>query len=616
MTTIVEEFEGELATLRGRYAAHPERELVHLLLLALEREEVVAVGYREALLARRLAAMPITDEVRELVGQALAWTWQDEEMHAVYLRGALLRRRRPGVTFRARLHRLAGMIGGWTASVRQHLTWTRAPLTRLVAAVLTTAGELLGKVPTAVRRHLRHGSFGDFCRFNVEAERTAARCFERMRELAQVVPGMPAGLLGDLTAVIADEERHCRLFAVLAEVFTADDRLADSVTLADLAGRIAAIDISFVPRRWRSVTDPGGLGSAAPVAVVLGSEPAALLDQALAAIDLPALLVARAAATGRAVGSLTVAIKPSFMFAYHRADPSPMTDPRLVLGLAQRLLAAGCAQVRVIESPSVYGDFFAGRTVAEVAAYVGYGSTPVVDASAEQVLHRHRRGLGQHGIAATWAAADLRVSFGKLRSHPVDTAMLTLSNLEWLGAPGGDLLFAERQAQRDTATMMQVVDFPPHLALLDATVAVPDGVTGMLGCRRPLAPGRLYAGRDALAVDTVAARHLGVADPRDALFLRTACRWLGVGQLAPQVLGCDLPLAGWRGPRHSGTAALLSLLAFPLYVFASGRGALFVPVMDPQAFPPRRPVGAGLRVGRWAVRRLLGLPTRHPAATP
>ncbi len=46
MTTIIEELEGELAALRRRHAAQPERELTYPLVLALEREEVVAVGYR------------------------------------------------------------------------------------------------------------------------------------------------------------------------------------------------------------------------------------------------------------------------------------------------------------------------------------------------------------------------------------------------------------------------------------------------------------------------------------------------------------------------------------------------------------------------------------------
>jgi hypothetical protein len=47
--------------------------MIRLLLLGIEREEIVAVGYREALIARRLASMPISPRLRELIQHALAW---------------------------------------------------------------------------------------------------------------------------------------------------------------------------------------------------------------------------------------------------------------------------------------------------------------------------------------------------------------------------------------------------------------------------------------------------------------------------------------------------------------------------------------------------------------
>src|SRR4051812_37282494 len=70
---IYEQFERELAALRRRDAGRPRREMVRLLLLALEREEIVAVGYREALIARRLGAMPIGPRTRALIRHALTW---------------------------------------------------------------------------------------------------------------------------------------------------------------------------------------------------------------------------------------------------------------------------------------------------------------------------------------------------------------------------------------------------------------------------------------------------------------------------------------------------------------------------------------------------------------
>ena len=63
------------------------------------------------------------------------------------------------------------------------------------------------------------------------------------------------------------------------------------------------------------------------------------------------------------------------------------------------------------------------------------------------------------------------------------------------------------------------------------------------------------------------------------------------------MVGCDGPLAGWRGPYHDELSTLLSFVAFPIYVWGSGRGALFVPEMDEAAFPPIAPEGFRLRLG-------------------
>ena len=50
MNEIRQEFEQHLAGWRSRYAGHPEREILRLSLLALEREENVAVAYGEGVL--------------------------------------------------------------------------------------------------------------------------------------------------------------------------------------------------------------------------------------------------------------------------------------------------------------------------------------------------------------------------------------------------------------------------------------------------------------------------------------------------------------------------------------------------------------------------------------
>ena len=85
--SISEEFEQQLKQWRGQYAGNPRQEMIRLCLLALEREEIVSIAYREQRMVRRLQSMPIALELRSIVHHALLWAWKDEEMHAVYIRG-------------------------------------------------------------------------------------------------------------------------------------------------------------------------------------------------------------------------------------------------------------------------------------------------------------------------------------------------------------------------------------------------------------------------------------------------------------------------------------------------------------------------------------------------
>src|SRR5207247_10595848 len=110
------EFERSLEEWGRRFAGKPRDEMIHLFLLALEREEIVAVSYRENAIAQRLAAMPITEDVRELIRHALIWIWKDEEMHSTYIRGAILRFGHFRLKTTASLRQLAGGRAVWSAS--------------------------------------------------------------------------------------------------------------------------------------------------------------------------------------------------------------------------------------------------------------------------------------------------------------------------------------------------------------------------------------------------------------------------------------------------------------------------------------------------------------------
>jgi hypothetical protein len=157
--------------------------------------------------------------------------------------------------------------------------------------------------------------------------------------------------------------------------------------------------------------------------------------------------------------------------------------------------------------------------------------------------------------------------------------------------------------------MMLLDEFPAHFSIIDAYEQAADGLVGVMGCPRPTVPLRFYAGADALAVDMVAARHMGMKDPRESNTLRVACHWFGDPDGNIEIEGPDEPLPNWRSPYYSDFSTLLSFLALPVYVLGSKRGALFVPEMDENAFPLLRPESVPMRIGRRGIQTLLGL--RH-----
>jgi uncharacterized protein (DUF362 family) len=615
MGVIYEEFERELRAWDRRYSDRPVEEMIRLFLLALEREQIVSISYSEDVLNIRLCSLAIPDEAKEIFRSALIWVWRDEAMHAIYVRGALVKQRNLALQFLALFQQSAGAVGGWAASVRQHLKWSDAPISNLLAAAMTWTGYFAGKVPATVREHLDYGSFRDFCLYNVDAERTAALCFKRIGDLARVGGRVESTTIDDLDHIRDDEDRHRRIFEILGEALNEDDQFVIGETAETLAAKIREVGEVFLPRRLRDgIARENPLGKGGRVWVVKGDSAAAklpLFKTLLEESALGASLEARAASLGKTVSQMAVVIKPTFMLGYHHKDMSPVTDPELVEALAQYLHERGCADIAVVEQRNIYDRFYQNRSVAEVARYLGFDAEHyrVVDASQEQVPHDYARGLGQYSVSRTWRDADFRISFGKLRSHSVEFVSLAISNTDGLGARCDEFIFFERQAQRYMANMMLLDQFPPHFALLDGYELSPDGLLGMMGCPQPKSPRRLYAGGDALAVDLVAARHIGLNRPRDAGALREACHWFGDPTERIEIVGTDEPVQGWRSPYYSEWSTLLSLLAFPVYQYASDRGAVFVPEMDEQAFPPITAESPLLHLRRKSLQALLGL--RH-----
>src|SRR6266404_6831493 len=238
---IYDQFTEELAAWEKKYVARPREELLGLCLMALEREELVTVGYREELMTKRLASMPLSEPARELISHALIWAWRDEEMHTIYIRGALLKVGYPLLRWKTFGQQLGGLVGGWAGSVRQHVRWPSAPVSCAIATGVTWLGALTGKLPDGVRQHLNYGPFRDLCLFNVDAEKTASLCYQRMIALAEKTPALGRELADDFVRVREDEDRPARIFEIIAEALDEQNQLAAHESEETLAEKITEV---------------------------------------------------------------------------------------------------------------------------------------------------------------------------------------------------------------------------------------------------------------------------------------------------------------------------------------------------------------------------------------
>ncbi len=582
---LVRDFALELARAHELARGDADRERHTLSLMALERERLVDAHYSGASLGARIAALRAPARVRDMIRFAFQWAAREEQMHAVLVRGVLLGQRGLRLAIATISRHFAGLVAGWSSAVLTHASWRRAPLAKTLAWVVGKLGMIAGKVPRAARSTLAHQAFDEFCRFQIEAERTAEMAWSTLEALG----GEHAATYA---RIAAEERRHRKIFGLLAASFHGD-ALDDDTTAESLEGSLAAIDRAFVP----SSTHRVGRGGRVIVRAFADASAEQRLDDALVATDLLDEVAAVLPPGG------TVAIKTTFMMAYDRRDRSPVVDPALIDALAGLLRARGAGDVVVLEAQNQYDQFFGGRGVVEVARYMGFDapSYRVADATADQVPLAAERGHGQSTISREWVAADVRIAFGKMRTHPSWLAHLCLGTLESLGGRVDRMLFADRLADLGTGAMIMLDGWPCHLAILDATSAVPDGLTGVLGCRDPISPGRLYAATDPLALDLVAARHMGlVTFPRDVP-IAMARDWFGDPTPRIVVDGPDTPIVGLRSPHRNDWTIFLSALAYPVYAYSSRRGALWVPRMDPAAFPHLGPEGRAC----WLARRLL-----------
>lgn len=600
---LLAETEALLASWRTPAGAGTELERLRLMMLALEREQVVSVAYDEAVIAERVAGLPVPDRVRALVRHALVWAWKDEELHTVYIRGRLLAARRRQSLVYAR--QFVGAVGGWVAATRHHRPFARSRLRWLLATAALLAGRLGGQVSKALVPELSYHSFARYCELNVALERSAELCYERLTELA-----LDDAERAQFARIHTDEVRHRRMFGVLARSFAASDELAHGVGERDIVAGLAAVSEWFLPGEHRSGDDSSRsrVASAGPVWVTerraeedLAASVSSLLDDA----GLGALVRAR---PGR------VAIRTAFILGYSRADRSNIVSPELIRAVAGYVRRHGATDVAVLEAPSVYERVYAHRSVAEVARYLGFTAPEyrIVDVHDDQRTVRFDRGISQTSASGTWLDADVRLVVPKLRTDPRQGGHLSLNSLCGTGTRTERTVYADRELDHESAIMMVLDSCPPDFAVVDAWGPVATGPFGVMGCDRPVTLRRLYAGADPISVDWQVLHDMGVADPDDVPMMRKARHWFGRDVRPRRVLGDAGPIrADLRLPSGHWLRRVFARASYPIYVHASRSGELFVPRMDETAFPPLRPAGPGVRLVRWTTQRAFGL--RPPA---
>ncbi len=282
----------QLAGWRERYRGRPDRERRRLWLLALEREQVVSIAYRESAIADRIARMPLAEEMRDLLRHAMVWVWKDEEMHTAYIRGVVLHRGDPVLRTVAYGEQIVGAVSGWAAAVEQHTQFRDAPVSVALASVLALGGRVTGKLTKALRGALEYGPFRRFCALNIELERSAELCWARLVDLAE----------GDVqreefAQVRDDEARHGEIFRIFHDALGEDDRLRPGVTPTGLVEEIRAVGEWFLPQRYRAAGPrPRVFGTGSPVWCRQGrsaGDKFAVLREVAGEAGLPALLAER-----------------------------------------------------------------------------------------------------------------------------------------------------------------------------------------------------------------------------------------------------------------------------------------------------------------------------------
>jgi uncharacterized protein (DUF362 family) len=274
------------------------------------------------------------------------------------------------------------------------------------------------------------------------------------------------------------------------------------------------------------------------------------LDAVLETTGFLDLVTAAWQASGKPKAAFAVVIKPNFMFAYNKSDPTTFTDPELVTHLAEVLKTrGGFDNLTLVEAQSTYGEYFTNRRVLEMAAYLGYavdGSAgyKLVDLTEDQYeMQNLGPHLGHHPVPLTWKNADFRISFAKNKTHAYAYYTLTLKNI--YGALALPDKFSEYHARKDRTIYYTTIEylqaFPVHYGLIDAHKSA-DGPFGVFADPEPNITETIIGGANLVAVDWVGASKMGL-DPKISQYMELAVK--AFGKPAITLVGDRNPYRPW-----------------------------------------------------------------------
>ncbi|PCJ64070.1 MAG: hypothetical protein COA58_13870 [Bacteroidetes bacterium] len=611
MGEIYNQFLVELQLLQEKHRNNPKEELNQLLILALEREELVATSYQDSVLNKSISKLQVSDEYKRIFRHGFIWIWKDEEMHTDFVRSGLLKTKNTFSSLQIFMSQIQGFIGGWSGSVLQLSTFRNAPIAFVFAHFFKWMGALGGKVPKEIRAKLNAGTLKDFCAFNVDAEKTAWACWKRIVELAIDDDRFDEKQIKDFVKIIADEHNHGKIFSIFYDALNDDSTIKSEMSLNRLVQEVGEVSDYFLPREYRRNLEDNPLGKERVVYCHkddTGAGREASLTKVLTTSELDKSLHEKASTLHKKIEELEVVIKIPITMGYDQKDQSPIVEEEVIRVFVHFLKEVGVTKIKLLDVQSIYSKFFENRSVEEIAQYFGYPvDVEIIDGSLDLVSYEYSRGIGIYEISKTWKNADFRISLGKLRSHPTELAMVSIANLEWLVGHLEDFVFVDKIVDRAATTMVLLDEYPPEFAVVDAYQNIPDSLVGVMGSKHPVNPHRFYASRDALSLDKTIMSHLGLKKMSDDSLLGTIEYWFGGTDMAIEVIGTNDSIKEWRGPTRNFFWSFLNLLSYPVYKFISGRGLLFLPPMDTKVFPYKTKPNFLLKLVIGLNNRIIGL---------